>query len=112
MKSGSWASYQSALPPEARSCGERDDEPEPVGRHDHEGPSHVVVEWFVPLEYDETMTEYDPTADTHRQVVVRMSHDVPVGRWFPAERWAWKHAMAWRDAMARKFGHATIEEVF
>ncbi len=27
MKSGSWASYQSALPHEARSCGDRDDEP-------------------------------------------------------------------------------------
>jgi hypothetical protein len=27
MKSGSWSSYQSALPPEARAGGEPDDEP-------------------------------------------------------------------------------------
>lgn len=27
MKSGSWSSYQAALPPEARAGGERDDEP-------------------------------------------------------------------------------------
>jgi len=30
MKSGSWASFQAALPPEARAGGEPDDAPEPA----------------------------------------------------------------------------------
>lgn len=79
---------------------ERDDEPEPVGRHDHEGPHSVFVVWFD----EEAVRDYyggEVTFET-----------VQCGRWFPAERWAWKHALAWKRAMEIRHGHAGIEEEF
>jgi hypothetical protein len=111
MNSGSWASYQSALPIEARG-GEPDDDAPAPGRHDNEPPDCVVVEWFQPFEHEEVWSEYEPATESYRDVAVRTGYSAPVGRWFPAESWAWKHATAWRDAMARRWGHATIEAVF
>jgi hypothetical protein len=100
MSPGSWSSYQSSLPPEVRSGGERDDDEPKAGRHDHEPPSAVYVEWFADV----------PCRDFETGEIEW--HKAPVSRWFPAERWAWKHAKAWRDAMAKRYKHARIEEVF
>jgi hypothetical protein len=108
MKSGSWSSYQSALPSEARSGGEPDDDPTP-GRHDHEPPHSVYVTWF--REESFRVVEMLPGGIEHDTGTVER-HVAPVSRWFPAESWAWKHAIAWRDAMARRHGHATIEDDF
>lgn len=112
MKSDSWASYQSALPPEARAGGEPDDGPEPAGRHDREPPAYLIVTWFASVPCDEWRMECDPEAGTYAAVLVRSTVEAPVGRWFPAEGWAFKHAAAWRDAMARRHGWAAVEEVF
>jgi hypothetical protein len=100
MNSASWASYQSPLPPETRAGGERDDDEQAPGRHDHEPPRAVYVEWFADV----------PCRDFATGAIEW--HQAPVSRWFPAERWAWKHAVAWRDAMAKRHGAATIEEDF
>lgn len=111
MSSGSWASYQAALPIEARVGGEPDDEPSQPRRLRCEGPSALYVEWFEEFTYPDTAIEYDPATGTYRDVAFANGYRAPVGRWFPAERWAWKHAVAWRDAMTKRHGHATIENV-
>lgn len=100
MKGGSWASYQAALPIEARAGGEPDDEP--TEKYPTGPPSAVIVAWFEPVEWDEEMDG----------VMVRVRQDAPVGRWFSSESWAWKHIMAWKAAMERRHGHAWIEEVW
>jgi hypothetical protein len=100
MKSGSWASYQSALPFEARSGGEPDDDVKP-GRHDQEPPAEVAVTWYQPV----TFRDID-TGELHDDVA-------PVSRVFGAERWRWKHVKAWADAMERRWGKPVdIEDIF
>jgi len=100
MKSGSWASYQSALPNEARAGGEPDDEPQKVGRHDHEPPYAVAVCWMGSFQWPDD--ENGPVPP----------QPVPVGRIFGAEKWRWKHILAWKAAMTRRHGYAWIEELF
>jgi hypothetical protein len=93
-------------------CEERDDEPEPVGRHACEPPHSVVVIWMEPVEYDDVFDSYDPRIDAYVSHVFRNVQAAPVGRWFPAERWARKHALAFKAAMERRHGHAWIEVEF
>jgi hypothetical protein len=113
MNSASWASYQSSLPIEARAGGEPDDDPSPVGRHDHEPARYVLVEWFGRfVRWTEEWSNYDPVTDSYITETVILEETIPVHRWFPAERWAWKHALAWQAAMKKRYGSATIEEVF
>lgn len=99
MQSGSWSSYQAALPPEARAGGEPDDEG-PMGRHDHEPPREILVLWYRPVACRDYATG---------EVEMLTAQ---FGRAFGAERWRWRHVLAWRDAMARRYGHAEIKEVF
>jgi hypothetical protein len=79
---------------------DRDDDPEPVGRHDHEPPYAVYVVWF-----DEAKVRDYYSGETSFETV-------QCKRWFPASSWAWKHVLAWKAAMEKKYGHASIEEDF
>ncbi len=95
MTSGSWSSFQSALPMEARLGGEPDEEPPVRGRHDHEPPVAIAVVWMGEFVWDDGLVM-----------------PVPVGRVFGAEPWRWKHIQAWLAAMKKRHGHAWIEESF
>jgi hypothetical protein len=113
MNSGSWASYQSALPIETRAGGEPDDDQPKPGRHDHEGPAYLLVEWFQPVTFRVANMIHDDHGDFVEHDTGRTeTENAPVHRWFPTERWAWKHAEAWRAAMAKRHRSARIEEVF
>lgn len=79
---------------------ERDDEPEPVGRHGHEPPHSVYVTWF-----DKAKVQDYYSGEVSFETV-------QCGRWFPASSWAWKHAEAWRRAMEKRHGHSWIDEEF
>lgn len=116
MKSDAWASYQAALPPEARAGGEPDfDDPPP--RRDRKGrpklyrmgPGPIGVECWQPVYREDSITVHDPATETHSTVLMGGDQDAPSVRWFDGPHLiAWAAADRFARLMARRLGPGKV----